>query len=71
MIGAGAWFRDLPKLHDRELARSYAIRLARASVGEQHAALASFDSAEHGESDPEAAFADWRESWRHIHPDWP
>jgi hypothetical protein len=70
-IESAAWFRDLPMLRDRDLARACADRLAVASVGEQHEILHRFDFAASEQKDPEIAFGSWHEEWRAKHPDWP
>jgi hypothetical protein len=71
LIESGSWFRDLPKLHDRELARAYATRLAAAPPRERLDALSTYDSAAMDHEMPEVTFATWRERWRGDHQDWP
>lgn len=71
LIESGSWFRDLPKLRDRELARAYATRLASAPPRERLDALSTYDGAAMEQEMPELTFAAWREAWRRDHPDWP
>ncbi|MBL8859941.1 MAG: hypothetical protein JNL28_15645 [Planctomycetes bacterium] len=73
---SGFWYRDLPLLKDRELARAYVTRLGAVTDVKRIEALSDYEAIrvrQHASAglSLDESFEVWRAHWRVLHPDWP
>lgn len=67
------WFRFLPRVNDRELARAYVTKLGTCSKADRLEFIRSFENRLQlvGVGVFDSYFRRWRSGWRTTHPDWP